>query len=70
VKIIPMVKSVVTVSSVSSSYMGGKPMSAPGEFKPGTCTQGFTPVFNFSGKPNDYFNRKQSPTSGGGKKVY
>jgi hypothetical protein len=27
-------------------------------------------VWNFSGKPNDYFNRKQSPTSGGGKKVY
>jgi hypothetical protein len=50
--------------------MGGKPMNAPGDFKPGTCTQGFTPVWNFSGKPNDYFNRKQSPTSGGGKKVY
>ena len=69
-KIIPMVKSVVTVSSVSTNYMGGKPMNAPGDFKPGTCTQGFTPVWNFSGKPNDYFNRKQSPAIAGGKKVY
>ena len=57
-KIIPMVKSVVTVSSVSTNYMGGKPMNAPGDFKPGSCTQGFTPVWNFSGKPNDCLRLK------------
>jgi hypothetical protein len=32
---------------------------------------GFNPVWNFkNNEPNDYFTRKFSPTSGGGKKVY
>jgi hypothetical protein len=44
----------------------------PGEFTPGKLPAGgFQAVWNFkNNQPNDYFTRKESPTSGGGGKVY
>jgi hypothetical protein len=47
-------------------------LSPRGEYQSGKLPSGgFNPVWNFkNNEPNDYFTRKQSPTSGGGKKVY
>jgi hypothetical protein len=43
-----------------------------GEFTPGKLPRGgYNPVWNFkNNQPNDWDTRKESPTSGGGKKVY
>jgi hypothetical protein len=56
---------------IGSSVFGDK-LSQRGEYQSGKLpVGGFNPVFNFKNdKPNDYFSRKFSPTSGGGKKVY
>jgi hypothetical protein len=47
-------------------------MCVPGDFTPGKLPAGgFQSVWNFKNNvPNDYFTRKESPTSGGGGKVY
>jgi len=47
-------------------------LSRRGEHQSGKLPSGgFNPVWNFKNdQPNDYFTRKFSPTSGGGKKVY
>jgi len=47
-------------------------LSPRGEYQSGKLPSGgFNPVWNFKNdQPNDYFTRKNSPTSGGGKKVY
>jgi len=47
-------------------------LSRRGEHQSGKLPSGgFNPVWNFENdQPNDYFTRKFSPTSGGGKKVY
>jgi len=47
-------------------------MCPRGEFEPGKLPMGgFNPVWNFkTDQPNDYNTRKESPTSGGGGKVY
>jgi hypothetical protein len=66
---IPKVKTVKVVSGISSGMIEGK-LCPSGEFSPGKLPSGgFNPVWNFkNNEPNDYFTRKQSPTSGGSKK--
>lgn len=68
---IPKVKSVRTVAQIGTGIIQNKPC-VPGEFTPGKLPAGgFQAVWNFkNNQPNDYFTRKESPTSGGGKKVY
>lgn len=70
-KFIPKVKTVNTVVDVGTGIMENK-LCVPGEYTPGKMPAGgFQAVWNFkNNQPNDYFTRKQSPTSGGGKKVY
>lgn len=73
--LIPKVKS-VSCNSVPGQGIGsgvwGDKLSQRGEYQSGKLPMGgFNPVFNFKNdQPNDYFARKFSPTSGGGKKVY
>jgi hypothetical protein len=68
---IPKVKTVKTVAEVGTGIIENK-LCVPGQFTPGKMPAGgFQAVWNFkNNQPNDYFTRKQSPTSGGGKKVY
>lgn len=68
---IPKVKTTTVVAQVGTGLIEDK-LSRRGEFTPGKLPSGgFNPVWNFkNNEPNDYFTRKQSPTSGGGKKVY
>ena len=56
---------------LGSGVSEGK-LSKRGEHQSGKLPSGgFNPVWNFKNdQPNDYFTRKFSPTSGGGKKVY
>lgn len=70
-KFIPKVKSVKCVGGVGTGVMEGH-LSPPGEYQSGKLPAGgFQSVWNFKNdQPNDYFTRRQSPTSGGGKKVY
>lgn len=70
-KFIPKVKTVKTVAEVGTGIIENK-LCVPGQFTPGKMPAGgFQAVWNFKNdQPNDYFTRKQSPTSGGGKKVY
>jgi hypothetical protein len=67
---IPKVKTVKVQAEVCSSAQDR--MSPRGEFEPGKLPMGgFNPVWNFkTDQPNDYLTRKQSPTTGGGGKVY
>ena len=66
---IPKVKSVKGVGEVGTGILDNK-LCPPGEFTPGKMPAGFQGVWNFKNdSPNDYFSRKFSPTSGGGKKV-
>jgi hypothetical protein len=66
---IPKVKTAKVVIGVSSGMLEGK-LSNRGEYESGKLPSGgFNPVWNFkNNEPNDYFTRKQSPTSGGSKK--
>jgi hypothetical protein len=66
---IPKVKTVKVVAGISSGMIEDK-LCPRGEFSPGKLPSGgFNPVWNFkNNEPNDYFTRKQSPTSGGSKK--
>ena len=68
---IPKVKSVRTVAQIGTGVIQNK-LCVPGEFTPGKLPAGgFQAVWNFkNNQPNDYITRKESPTSGGGKKVY
>lgn len=68
---IPKVKTVKTVAEVGTGIIENK-LCVPGQYTPGKMPAGgFQAVWNFkNNQPNDYFTRKQSPTSGGGKKVY
>jgi hypothetical protein len=68
---IPKVKTTSVVAQAGTGLIENK-LSPRGEFTPGKLPSGgFNPVWNFkNNQPNDYFTRKQSPTSGGGKKVY
>ena len=68
---IPKVKSVKCNAQIGTGIIQNK-LSSPGEFIPGKLPAGgFQAVWNFkNNQPNDYFTRKESPTSGGGKKVY
>ena len=68
---IPKVKSVRTVAQIGTGVIQNK-LCVPGEFTPGKLPAGgFQSVWNFKNNvPNDYFTRKESPTSGGGGKVY
>jgi hypothetical protein len=70
-KLIPKVKTVSTVAEVGTGVMQNK-LCVPGQYTPGKMPAGgFQAVWNFKNdQPNDYFTRKLSPTSGGGKKVY
>ena len=65
------VKSVKHTAQIGTGIIQNK-LCAPGEFTPGKLPAGgFQAVWNFkNNQPNDYFTRKESPTSGGGKKVY
>jgi len=66
---IPKVKTVKVVAGISSGMIEDK-LCPRGEFSPGKLPSGgFNSVWNFkNNEPNDYFTRKQSPTSGGSKK--
>jgi len=68
---IPKVKSVRTMAQVGTGNIQNK-LCVPGEITPGKLPAGgFQADWNFkNNQPNDYFTRKESPTSGGGKKVY
>ena len=69
---IPKVKSVsVGVMGIAPAAEADK-LSRRGQYESGKLPSGgFNPVWNFkNNEPNDYFTRKFSPTSGGGKKVY
>ena len=68
---IPKVKSVSHKVEIGTGLIQNK-LCPPGEhYSGGLPSGGFQGVWNFkNNQPNDYFNRKESPTSGGGKKVY
>jgi hypothetical protein len=70
-KFIPKVKTVKGYAEVGTGLMQGR-LCPPGEHQSGKLPAGgFQSVWNFKNdQPNDYFSRKESPTSGGGKKVY
>jgi hypothetical protein len=70
-KFIPKVKSVKCVPEIGTGLIQNR-LSSPGEYQSGKLPAGgFQAVWNFKNdEPNDYFSRKSSPTSGGGKKVY
>ena len=69
--IIPKVKTVKGTMQIGTGITQNR-LSSAGEYESGKLPAGgFQSVWNFkSGKPNDYFTRKESPTSGGGNKVY
>ena len=68
--IIPKVKTVKGTMQIGTGITQGR-LSSAGEYESGKLPPGYQSVWNFkSGKPNDYFTRKESPTSGGGGKVY
>ena len=65
---IPKVKSVSGVAEVGTAMIQNRTCS-PGDFTPGKLPSGFQGVWNFKqGQPNDFFTRKESPTSPGEKK--
>jgi len=68
---IPKVKTTSLRMKVGTGLIEEK-MTRRGEYESGKLPSGgFNPVWNFKNdQPNDYFSKKQSPTSGGGKKVY
>ena len=70
-KFIPKVKTVKCNPEIGTGIIENR-LSSPGEYQSGKLPAGgFQAVWNFkNNQPNDYFTRKQSPTSGGGKKVY
>ena len=69
--VIPKVKTIKGMGEIGTGITQNRLFSA-GEYVPGKLPSGgFQPVWNFkNNQPNDYFTRKFSPTSGGGKKVY
>jgi hypothetical protein len=68
---IPKVKTVKCRLQIGTGIIEDR-LSSPGEYQSGKLPAGgFQSVWNFKmDQPNDYFTRKNSPTSGGGKKVY
>ena len=70
-KFIPKVKTVKCSPEIGTGLIQNR-LSSPGEYQSGKLPAGgFQAVWNFKNdEPNDYFTRKMSPTSGGGKKVY
>ena len=70
-KFIPKVKSVKGCAEIGTGLIQNR-LCPPGEHQSGKLPAGgFQAVWNFKNdEPNDYFSRKMSPTSGGGKKVY
>ena len=68
---IPKVKTTKVSVQIGTGITEGK-LCPPGEHYSGKLPAGgFQSVWNFkNNQPNDYFSRKESPTSGGGKKVY
>lgn len=68
---IPKVKTVKCQPQIGTGITEDR-LSSPGEYQSGKLPSGgFQSVWNFkNGQTNDYFSRKSSPTSGGGKKVY
>jgi hypothetical protein len=71
VNMIPKVKTTKLSVQIGTGITEGK-LCPPGEHYSGKLPAGgFQSVWNFkNNQPNDYFSRKESPTSGGGKKVY
>jgi hypothetical protein len=69
--LIPKVKTIKPMVQIGTGITQGK-LCPPGEHYSGSLPAGgFQAVWNFkNNQPNDYFTRKESPTSGGGKKVY
>lgn len=66
--LIPKVKSVSGMGEVGTGVTQNRLCSA-GDFTPGKLVPGFQAVWNFKqGQPNDYFTRKESPTSPGAKR--
>lgn len=70
-KFIPKVKTVKNCAEIGTGLIENR-LSSPGEYQSGKLPAGgFQSTWNFKiDQPNDYFSRKQAPTSGGGKKVY
>ena len=69
--IIPKVKTVKSVERIGTGLTQDR-LSPRGEYQSGKLPSGgYNPVWNFkNNQENDYFSRKESPTSGGGNKVY
>jgi len=69
--IIPKVKTTKVMAQVGTGITQDK-LCPRGEFNPCILpTGGFNTVWNFKNvQPHDYFTRKQTPTTGGGSKVY
>jgi len=69
-KFIPKVKTVKCSPEIGTGLIQNR-LSSPGEYQSGKLPPGYQSTWNFKiDQPNDYFSRKMSPTSGGGKKVY
>jgi len=68
---IPKVKTTKCCADIGTGITQNR-LSSPGEYQSGKLPSGgYQPVWNFkNNQPNDYFTRKESPTSGGGNKVY
>ena len=68
--LIPKVKTISCMDKIGTGITQNR-LSSPGEYQPGKLPPGYQSVWNFKmDQKNDYFTRKESPTSGGGKKVY
>ena len=69
--LIPKVKTIKCMEKIGTGITQNR-LSSPGEYESGKLPSGgFQSVWNFKmDQKNDYFTRKESPTSGGGKKVY
>ena len=66
--VIPKVKTVKGMGEIGTGITQDR-LSSPGEYVPGKLVPGFQGVWNFkNNQPNDYFTRKESPTSPGEKK--
>ena len=70
--LIPKVKSVSCSGMKIGTGITEDRVSSPGEYQSGKLPSGgFQSVWNFKqDQPNDYFSRKESPTSVKEKKVY
>jgi len=66
--VIPKVKTIKGMGEIGTGITQNR-LSSAGEYVPGKLPPGYQAVWNFkNNQPNDYFTRKESPTSPGEKK--